>query len=281
MRVYDYAVRATISPRRSCSFEVHRATKGAVVIDAQPVWDWFLEHRFASTAQEDHSSPLQVVQRCIPPFASALVEYRGRESEARHVGVLVTREETESGYKICAGVWWTNLRDFAYPLPGIATVPVSADGVPDWQKYGVAYDEDLESEHQESCAVMLAEGLATALLAFRFMNARGVEIRDVPPQRHERRRAEKAGMPTPVTYKTLEIGIMRRTLESEGQVATNGIAKAMHLCRGHFADYTKGKGLFGKHKVEVFVPEHVKGRPQKGVVVKDYSISSERLEHGT
>ena len=35
-------------------------------------------------------------------------------------------------------------------------------------------------------------------------------------------------------------------LEREGDIQHIGLKRALHICRGHFKDYTIGKGLFGK-----------------------------------
>lgn len=40
-----------------------------------------------------------------------------------------------------------------------------------------------------------------------------------------------------VKYKTLVVEPFRKILESEGDIQTNGLKKAMHLCRGHFRTY--------------------------------------------
>jgi hypothetical protein len=54
--------------------------------------------------------------------------------------------------------------------------------------------------------------------------------------------------------------------EGEGEV------QSLHICRGHFADYSQGKGLFGKHKGTYWIPDHVKGSKEVGEIKKDYKI---------
>lgn len=63
----------------------------------------------------------------------------------------------------------------------------------------------------------------------------------------------------PVTYKTLVIEPMKKVLRSEGASGTEGLKKAMHICRGHFADYRNGRGLFGKYRKLVWQPTMVRG----------------------
>jgi hypothetical protein len=45
-----------------------------------------------------------------------------------------------------------------------------------------------------------------------------------------------------------------------------------HKVRGHYADYTKGKGLFGKWKVRIWVEEHAAGKEELGTVVSTYKV---------
>lgn len=45
-----------------------------------------------------------------------------------------------------------------------------------------------------------------------------------------------------------------------------------HKVRGHYADYTKGKGLFGRLKVRIWFPEHTAGNPELGTVIGSYKV---------
>jgi len=46
------------------------------------------------------------------------------------------------------------------------------------------------------------------------------------------------------------------------------------LFRGHFKTYTKDKPLFGKLVGKYWFKPHARGNKKKGVVVKDYSLST-------
>jgi hypothetical protein len=45
-----------------------------------------------------------------------------------------------------------------------------------------------------------------------------------------------------------------------------------HKVRGHYADYTNGKGLFGRLKVCIWIVEHTAGNPELGTVVSSYRV---------
>jgi hypothetical protein len=48
---------------------------------------------------------------------------------------------------------------------------------------------------------------------------------------------------------------------------------ALHLCRGHFANYKDGKGLFGKYHGVYWMPPTLKGSSAYGKVNKEYQVS--------
>ena len=113
--------------------------------------------------------------------------------------------------------------------------------------------------------------LYSALLTLSFMNCRNVAVRDNVPPAPTARKARHLKGRAEVTYKTLEIRPMREVLRREGRSETEGLRRALHICRGHFADYT-GRGLFGKHFGRFWIPPHVRGSDVDGRVEKDYSI---------
>lgn len=109
------------------------------------------------------------------------------------------------------------------------------------------------------------------LLAISFAHCRNVEMLDQTPPRHERRYAEKNGLPAPVTYKILDISAMQGVLRSEGKSESEGLQRALHICRGHFAHYDE-KPLFGKVQGTFWIPDHVRGSAGAGIIVKDYRV---------
>lgn len=72
-------------------------------------------------------------------------------------------------------------------------------------------------------------------------------------------------------FRTLHITQLRKEMAGEGS-GRQGICRALHLCRGHFADYRKGSGLFGKYHGLFWVPLHLRGSQSRGVVEKDYDV---------
>lgn len=116
-----------------------------------------------------------------------------------------------------------------------------------------------------------------ALLAISFMHCKNVKI---PPQepipKLSRAFQKRHGRPL-LRYHTLEIEPMKKVLETEGEIGKNGLKRALHLCRGHFATYTPEKGMLGRKldaPVTVWKPAHVRGSASEGIVAKDYSVKA-------
>jgi hypothetical protein len=74
-----------------------------------------------------------------------------------------------------------------------------------------------------------------------------------------------------IRYHVLDINPMKEVLRTEGNIDANGLKKALHICRGHFAHYENG--LFGRGEAcTVWKPSHVRGSVEHGIVDKDYRI---------
>lgn len=109
--------------------------------------------------------------------------------------------------------------------------------------------------------------MGPVFMALGFLHCRNVAVVDgeAPSSRRAKRRS------TRISYKILNIEPMRRVLRREGQAHKTGIKKALHICRGHFANY-EDKPLFGKYTGTFWVPAHTRGHLDNGAVVKTYSV---------
>ncbi len=131
----------------------------------------------------------------------------------------------------------------------------------------------LETRQQHVYAIVEALALPT-FLALSFMHCRNVKmVEEIPPPKLSKKHEKKGNKPL-VRYHVLKIDHMKVVLEREGHASTEGLKKALHICRGHFATYGKdGKGkLFGKHEGRFWFPDHLRGNPVHGVVDKAYDV---------
>ncbi|MBA7581659.1 hypothetical protein ES708_23567 [subsurface metagenome] len=117
---------------------------------------------------------------------------------------------------------------------------------------------------QIRAAVSNTSDLFVPLLTLCFMHCKNIIIKTVrPPERLIQVRV-KRGKPSPIVYKILEIRPVKHILETEGEVQKAGLKGALHICRGHFKDYSIGKGLFGKFHGMYWWDMNIRGTPEAG-----------------
>ncbi len=98
-------------------------------------------------------------------------------------------------------------------------------------------------------------------------NVRQIESKETASEKFHK----QYGVPK-YTYRTIQIDPMKEVLRREGKSETDGMQRAMHICRGHFSTYSEDKPLFGKYPGTFYVPDHVRGNKKRGEVVKDYDV---------
>lgn len=250
---------------------------GPIVIETTNVAEWVEEHIIEGEMGWGDQWKL-FGERSVPQFASAFVEFI-RPRDNKRYGVFVCREEIPleagGGWNVTAQVWTLPFCADSLPCNDSVTwrIPFDATARADWRQVEHTPCTDPSCPDPDVHVQGCASAMLIALLAFRFMHAKNVTLDQVQAPRHERRQAEKSGQPAPIRYHTINVGPITTRLASIGRIRELGVEKAFHLCRGYFADYTKGAGLFGKYKVEVFVPEHFRGSKKRGQVVSDYQVS--------
>ena len=111
-----------------------------------------------------------------------------------------------------------------------------------------------------------------SFLAISFLHCKNVQLVDnVVDAPLAKRYRERHGV-TPANYKTLIIEPLKQVLRHEGGSDKHGLAKAMHICRGHFKDYREGRGLFGKYRQLVWHPALVRGTKGKAAPPREIEV---------
>lgn len=129
-----------------------------------------------------------------------------------------------------------------------------------------AYINDLDRPH------VIWQSFSEVFLALSFCHCRNVKIRpENIPAPLQKKRVRNNRVPVEKFY-TIQIEPVKKVLATEGSISEVGLKRALHICRGHFADYTEGKGLFGKHRGVYWLPQHLRGDPRAGIIRKDYEV---------
>jgi len=119
--------------------------------------------------------------------------------------------------------------------------------------------------------------LQPCLMSVCFLHVKNVTMERVTPAPPVQKKAKKRYGEPLCTYHVLQVQPFKQVLEKEGNVSQTGIRKAMHLCRGSFHHYGDefGKGkLFGKISGSFWVPAHIRGAIEQGMVDKSYKMAA-------
>lgn len=125
-------------------------------------------------------------------------------------------------------------------------------------------------------AVQHAVMVNPCLMAMSFMHVKNSRLlSEEPPAPRTKNQMKKARNNPASKYYVLKIDPIDKLVQSRragGGSPGERDEAALHIVRGHFADYTQGTGLFGRIKGRFFIPWHMRGNPERGVIEKDYEF---------
>ena len=188
------------------------------------------------------------------------------------------------------------------PIEGVRWVMTSQpiyiiDGLPSWISYcrhvpigpqGQILENPIDVENELSdkklksdptLARKLCEELScqyiVLLLALSFMSCKNVYLNEVQPNRDHNRERRRHGIQQLVKYHMINIDPMKKVLHVEGKVDQQGLKKAFHDVRGHFAHYSEERPLFGRSGLSgrFWIPQHTRGDEEAGKIVSEYRIN--------
>lgn len=210
-----------------------------------------------------------------PPFDQFFVEHRLHDENRQtpdpnaRIGVLFTVvDEDVDGWKIEICPYLGSAKGPIGPIDIMFLIVDPSGRILDFRSpkgAGLERSDDLVIAHWHM--------IAPALLSISFLHCRNVTTEVVAPdQKLNRARARRGKRPLR-RYKVLRIEPMTKTLSSEGNIEGQGLAKALHICRGHFKTYEE-RPLFGRLRGTWFWQDHVRGSLEAGVVEKDYRVDA-------
>jgi hypothetical protein len=179
--------------------------------------------------------------------------------------VFIAADEDETLHYF--GMVFQILNDEGYPIKrGLAQID-----------FGFLMDEQGRALSKEHHLCFTVEISFYELVAFAMCHCKNVSVIAEPISRQVRRWAERHRQKV-FEHHRIVIEPMHQTLRREAGLAQHGdVFKAMHICRGHFGRYgdqfQTGK-LFGKYEGQFWIPQHVRGKLDRGIVTKDYEVKA-------
>jgi hypothetical protein len=142
-----------------------------------------------------------------------------------------------------------------------------------WVKTSPSWFSDAPGDNfTEEMEQALWELLVPMLFSISLMHTRNVTVEPTEPNPTVSGRFERRHGRPLVRYHTLIIDPMREVLEREGKASSEGLAHAVHTCRGHFKRYGEDSPLFGRYTGTWWWTEHRRGRPELGEIKHDYRV---------
>lgn len=137
---------------------------------------------------------------------------------------------------------------------------------------------DEHGDHEFAIQVIQADMIQPFLATMALLNTKNITTREVLPTRQQRREAERKNMIPPATYRVLTVRVPGQDRTSSNDRNANDLSTApLHIVRGHMSrygpDYGKGR-LFGKYDGQFWIPAHVRGTAEAGVILKDYRVEA-------
>lgn len=155
-------------------------------------------------------------------------------------------------------------------IPAEWIMAIDSDGKLGFNGQIIMKSNRLDNEEGISC---FSNVMSPVFFALAMCHCKNVEMRDATESHGPNAKWKNRLRVPDIKYRILEIEPAKKILRESGKSDEVGLAKALHICRGHFATYTEDKPLFGHTVGTVWKSSHVRGDIKAGAVVKDYSIS--------
>ena len=127
--------------------------------------------------------------------------------------------------------------------------------------------ETAQKEHMDCLGDVT---MAVAIL--NVLSCKNVHLSMVDPPRALNKKRVKNGKLPLYRYHVLEVDLGAGRAQSGKAPRGNAGIMPVHLCRGHFKEYTEERPLFGRVTGRFWWQPCARGNAQRGAVIKDYKI---------
>ena len=129
----------------------------------------------------------------------------------------------------------------------------------------------------KSTVTEFIEEVSTTKVIFDVLSCKNVSLTPVdPPEKLNKKRIKK-GKPPLYRYHVLTVDLDKGRKQSGVGRGANLGTMPVHLCRGHFKEYTDEKPLFGRVTGRFWWQPYARGKAENGVVMKDYEIKKSNV----
>lgn len=189
-------------------------------------------------------------------------------------------DDKKCDIKLCDGGWIilgngcsSDGEDFYLPIPCEVVMSIDSAGEiidSDYlsvEEYGIKeyFNDELIRPLFNQLTMMIA-------YVFAFANCKNVELIEKSwPDKIQKKRIKTGKLPL-VSYRQVVIS----TISGKKIDITNHDGQhsspALHLMRGHFKDFSNGRGLFGKYNGKYWWNQSMRGDKESGIISKTYKV---------
>lgn len=190
--------------------------------------------------------------------------------DCRSVALIYNNTDHNDFYTVVTFVFYGNkMKEFVYSeLYGefylnqeLMTVKLCEDDT----NFDISPDDNISA---------FSVGCSIAHVALMLLSCKNITATTISaPARLNKKRALRNNFPIS-EYKILEVSpsASRRVVGNNQNVLPKGLVR-VHLCRGHFKEYTEENPLFGKAVGRYWWQPMVRGEKRRGMINKDYAIA--------
>ncbi|MFA5391955.1 MAG: hypothetical protein WC331_11105 [Candidatus Omnitrophota bacterium] len=131
----------------------------------------------------------------------------------------------------------------------------------------IALSEKASKDYQEDTAITLS-ALNCFLLV---LNCKNITTEKIPAPDPLNKKRRKAGKQELFDYHVLNVVVPSKKRDYR-EASTPLSHNRVHLCRGHFKEYTAEHPLFGHYTGLYWWQPHVRGQNKDGIVMKGYNV---------
>jgi len=138
-----------------------------------------------------------------------------------------------------------------------------------------AIAKDVTKDEEDKIYKTLSSRMGFIHAVLVVLNCKNISLQPIdPPERLNKKRLKNGKLPL-YRYHVLTIDVSKaRKLAGKAPIQNVGIMP-VHLCRGHFKEYTAEKPLFGHITGRFWWQPFARGKTKNGIIAKDYEIKTE------
>lgn len=123
----------------------------------------------------------------------------------------------------------------------------------------------------EQIAADLLQSNAIMITTLKLLNCKNVVSETIKPDKALNKKRHKKGKLPVYEYKILKVEVPGTKKNGVANGSGDRMSR-VHLCRGHFKEYTKEKPLFGRHVGLYWWQPYARGNKDMGIIDKDYAV---------